>query len=122
VVFRRFGVPFWAAADGSGNSGPVPGGTVNDYPTSPGPTPDAVLTLRVSPETSADVFLMSMSGAFEPKPLIVTPAYDGGAPLSPDGRWLVYQSDTSGQPEIYVRRYPALDRQWQVSEGGGVQP
>ena len=64
---------------------------------------------------------MSISGAFEPKPLVVTPAYDGGPQLSPDGRWLLYQSDMSGQPEIYVRRYPALDRQWQVSEGGGVQ-
>ena len=64
---------------------------------------------------------MSMSGAFEPKPLIVTPAYEGGAQLSPDGRWLLYQSDASGRPEIYVRRYPALDRQWQVSDGGGMQ-
>ena len=27
----------------------------------------------------------------------------------------------SGRAEIYVRPYPALDRQWQVSEGGGVQ-
>ena len=33
---------------------------------------------------------------------------------------MVYQSNESGQPEIYVRRYPALDRAWQVSEGGGV--
>ena len=64
---------------------------------------------------------MSMSGAYEPKPLVVTPAYDGGAQLSPDGRWLLYQTNVSGQAEIYVRRYPALDRQWQVSEGGGVQ-
>ena len=63
-----------------------------------------MITLRISPETSGDVFLMSMSGAFEPKPLIVTPAYDGGAQLSPDGRWLLYQSDASGRPEIYVRR------------------
>ena len=64
---------------------------------------------------------MSISGAFEPKPLIVTPAYEGGAQLSPDGRWLLYQSDASGRPEIYVRRYPGLDRQWQVSDGGGIQ-
>ena len=34
---------------------------------------------------------------------------------------MVYQSNESGQPEIYVRRYPALDRAWPVSEGGGVQ-
>jgi Tol biopolymer transport system component len=43
------------------------------------------------------------------------------AQLSPDGRFLLYQSNASGQAEIYVRRYPALDRQWQVSEGGGIQ-
>jgi Tol biopolymer transport system component len=122
VVFRRFGVPYWAAADGSGESGPVPNATINDIPSSPGPDPDSVITLRLSPETSGDVFLMSLSGAFEPKPLIVTSAYEGGAHLSPDGHWLLYQSDASGRAEIYVRRYPALDRQWQVSEGGGVQP
>jgi hypothetical protein len=114
-------VPFWAAADGSGEAGPVPGATVNDFPSSPGPDPDSVIVLRIRPETSGDVFLMSISGAFEPKPLIVTPAYDGGAQLSPDRRWLLYQSNASGQAEIYVRRYPALDRPWQVSEGGGVQ-
>jgi hypothetical protein len=34
----------------------------------------------------------------------------------------VYQSNATGQPEIYVRRYPALDRAWQASDGGGVQP
>ena len=102
-------------------SGPCPDATVNDFPSSPGPDPDSFITLRITPETSGDVFLMSMSGAFEPKPLIVTPAYEGGAQLSPDGRWLLYQSDASGRAEIYVRRYPALDRQWQVSDGGGVQ-
>jgi Tol biopolymer transport system component len=121
VVFRRFGSPFWAAADGSGNAGPMPNATINDYPSSPGPDPDSVLAVRIRPETSGDVFLMSISGAFSPKPLIVTPAYDGGAQLSPDGHWLLYQSDVSGRAEIYVRRYPALDRQWQVSESGGVQ-
>jgi serine/threonine-protein kinase len=121
VVFRRFGSPFWAATDGSGNTGPVPGATVNDYPTSPGPDPDSFIAVRIRPETSADAFLMSISGAFKPKPLIVTPAYEGGVQLSPDGRWLLYQSDASGRAEIYVRRYPALDRQWQASEGGGVQ-
>jgi len=120
VVFRRFNSPFWAASDGSGDAVPVPGVTGNDVPCSPGPDPDSVIVVRIRPETSGDVFLVSISGAFEPKPLIVTPAYEGGAQLSPDGHWLLYQSNTSGQPEIYVRRYPALDRQWQVSEGGGV--
>jgi len=121
VVFRRFSSPFWVAGDGSGITGPVAGGIVSDFPSSPGPDSDSFVALRVRPETSGDIFLMSISGAFEPKPLIVTPAYEGGAQLSPDGRWLLYQSDASGRPEIYVRRYPSLDRQWQVSDGGGIQ-
>jgi Tol biopolymer transport system component len=121
VVFRRFNSPFWVAADGSGDSGPMPGGTVNDFPSSPGPDPDSMFIVRIRPETSGDVFLLSMSGAFEAKPLIASPAYDGGPQLSPDRRWLLYQSNISGQAEIYVRRYPALDREWQASEGGGMQ-
>ena len=121
VVFRRFNVPYWAAADGSGKAGPVPAGLINDYPSSPGPDPDSIFDVRIQPETSGDIFLMSTSGKFQPKPLLVTPAYEGGPQLSPDGRWLLYQSNESGQPEIYLRRYPAMDRQWQVSEGGGLQ-
>jgi len=121
VVFRRFNVPFWTAADGSDKGGAVPAGQINDYPSSPGPDPDTILVGRIQPETLGDIFLLSISGKFQPKPLLVTPAYEGGPQLSPDRRWMLYQSSVSGQPEIYVRRYPAMDRQWQVSEGGGVQ-
>jgi eukaryotic-like serine/threonine-protein kinase len=121
VVFKRFYVPVWAAADGSGKTGFVPAGLVNDFPSSPGPDSDSILDVRVQSKTAGDIFLMSIRGRFPPKPLLVTSAYEGGAELSPDRRWILYQSNESGQPEIYVRRYPALDREWQVSEGGGVQ-
>jgi eukaryotic-like serine/threonine-protein kinase len=122
VVYRRFNWPFWVAADGSGNEGEVKGAVANDYPSAPGPDPDSIFVTRIQSKTAGDVFLMSTSGAFEPRPLLYTRAYEGGAQLSPDGRWLVYVSNESGASEIYVRRYPALDRQWQVSEGGGIQP
>jgi len=109
------------AADGSGKTALVPAGQVNDFPSAPGPDADSIIVVRVQSETSGDIFLLSISGRFPPKPLLMTPAYEGGAQLSPDRRWLLYQSNESGQPEIYVRRYPTLDREWQVSEGGGVQ-
>ncbi len=42
--------------------------------------------------------------------------------ISPDGRWLAYQSDESGQTEIYVRRFPDVDEgRWQTSRGGETQ-
>jgi hypothetical protein len=44
------------------------------------------------------------------------------ARLSPDGRWIAYVSNESGQEEVYVRRFPDLDRKWQVSRQGGTTP
>jgi hypothetical protein len=45
------------------------------------------------------------------------------AAVSPDGRWLAYQTDESGRDEIYVRPFPDVDAGlWQVSTGGGRQP
>jgi serine/threonine-protein kinase len=121
LVFRRFNAPFWAAADGSGGTGVVPGGDVNTSPGSAGPDPDSFIGVRQRPDMGGDLYLFSIEGAHPPKPLVATPAYEGSPHLSPDKRWLVYQSNASGQPEIYVRRYPELDRAWPVSEGGGVQ-
>ena len=43
-------------------------------------------TARIRPKTAGDIMLLSRSGKFEPKPLVATPTYEGGAQLSPDGR------------------------------------
>jgi hypothetical protein len=52
-----------------------------------------------------------------------TPAVELDAELSPDGRWLAYQSDESGRVEIFVRRYPEIDAgRWQASTEGGTRP
>jgi hypothetical protein len=42
--------------------------------------------------------------------------------MSPDGRWLVYQSDASGQLQIYVRAYAGSGPGEIVSSGGGTEP
>ena len=42
--------------------------------------------------------------------------------ISPDGRWVAYLSNESGQFEIYVRPFPPSAGQWQVSSAGGIQP
>jgi len=43
--------------------------------------------------------------------------------LSPDGRWLAYQSDESGREEIYVRPFPNIDDDKRpVSDNGGEEP
>ena len=55
-------------------------------------------------------------------PLLETRFDEGGGALSPDGRWLAYESNSSGRNEVYVRPFPNVgDGQWQISTGGGVQ-
>ena len=41
------------------------------------------------------------------------------AEISPDGRWLAYESDEPGQRAVYVRPFPNVNEgRWQVSSGG----
>ena len=122
IVFKRFNLPYWMATDGSGREGPVKGGVANDFLSGAGPDPDSFLSARISPANAADIVLLSISGKFPPKVLIDTPAYEGGAQLSKDGRWILYVTSESGQLETVVRRYPLLERKWPVSPGLGVQP
>jgi DNA-binding winged helix-turn-helix (wHTH) protein/Tol biopolymer transport system component len=42
--------------------------------------------------------------------------------LSPNGRWLAYEADQAGRPDILVRAFPDGTRTWQVSTGGGIEP
>ena len=43
--------------------------------------------------------------------------------VSPDGRYLAYQSGESGRSEIWVSEYPPKSsRRWRVSTGGGTLP
>ena len=42
--------------------------------------------------------------------------------VSPDGRWVVYESDEEGRTEIFVRAFPEPGEKWKVSENGGLRP
>ena len=55
-------------------------------------------------------------------PIVATPAGELSTDISPDGRWLAYTSDVSGQNEVYVRSLNDAGDQVQVSQSGGVDP
>jgi Tol biopolymer transport system component len=54
-------------------------------------------------------------------PLLTGPFMEQGAALSPDGKWLAYTSNESGQDEIFVRPFPNTNTgRWQISTRGGA--
>ena len=60
--------------------------------------------------------------ASEPVMFLGSSADEQMAKLSPNGRFLAYESDESGRYEIYVRSFPGGDGKWPVSVDGGRWP
>lgn len=59
-------------------------------------------------------------GAFVP--VVKTRANEINGRLSPDGKWLAYESDDGGRTEIYATNFPEATARWQVSTEGGRTP
>ncbi len=55
-------------------------------------------------------------------PFLATPLNEDAPNLSPDGRFLAYCSDQSGEDQVYVRPFPSGEGQWLVSTNSGCQP
>ena len=115
-------IAFWGKIDESGQAGlfcrsvgaggsvkklagkPVTGAFLHPYSWS-----QSLLACTVlDPNTREDIWMLDMDGAQEPKPVICSEHKEYNPALSPDGRWLAYVSDESGQLQIYVRSYPDL--------------
>jgi hypothetical protein len=57
-----------------------------------------------------------------PTPFKPSPGNQTNGQISPDGKWVAYASDESGNSEIYVTTFPGAAGKWQVSSGGGTEP
>jgi serine/threonine-protein kinase len=107
------------AADGAGGAELVAADTViTNFPTDFSSDGTALLySVFVN-----DIGIQPLAPGAEAR-IFSTPANEYNPTVSPDGRWLAYQSDESGRFEIYVRPFPALDAgKWQVSTNGGTRP
>jgi serine/threonine-protein kinase len=72
-------------------------------------------------DTGYDIWAVPIDGSKAPRPLLQTPTNENNPDVSKDGRWIAYQSNESGQYEIYVQPFPGLSGKWQVSKSGGNQ-
>ena len=66
--------------------------------------------------------MLPTSGDGKPIPVVRTPFNELWPTFSPDGRFIVYQSNESGRAEIYVQTFPNAAGKWQVSTAGGIDP
>ena len=81
---------------------------------------ELVFARQGSGSDGAELMIVSLTGAGEPKVLLQRAR---NADLSPDGRYIAYQSDESGQFEVYVRSFPNVEGYFtKVSGDGGIQP
>lgn len=92
-------------------------------------SPNAQIPTSCSPDgkllafsESGDIWILPLDNERKPWPFIQSPAIEGNAVFSPDGRWVAYNSNESGKFEVYVVPFPRRDGKWQVSNGGGFAP
>ena len=122
VVFRTLAGLWLIDPNGGRQPQPIPGTSITDLPTSVSPDGHTLAFIRQAGETGGDLYTMSLDGTTKPRLLVGTRGYDGGGQFSPDGRWMAYVSNESGQFEVYVHPYPGPERKLQVSTQGGTHP
>jgi len=128
VAFESEGVFVWKASDNTGSLEQLDGNleegsdTPNLYFFSLEGT-ELVFREQDHPDTLDNIGMISIEEGSEPEWLLRSEFNERNAELSPNGRWMAYESNESGQAEIYVRPFPNVeDGRWQISNAGGGDP
>jgi serine/threonine-protein kinase len=113
---------FSQPADGTRPAQRVTEGPSQHFPTSVTPDGTRVIFFEIA-NRGIDVAAAPLDGRHRHQSLLETSFVERNAEVSPDGKWLAYQSDESGQTEVYVRPFPDVERgRWNVSAGPGTRP
>ena len=114
---------FRKAVDGTGTTEALTQNLTGGMPQFAGQDGRSVVFRRMT-STGFDLYVLPLDPRGEPRALLANPRYhEFNAVLSPDGRWLAYESDESARLEIYVRPFPNTDGgRWQISSDGGRWP
>jgi len=120
---------WWIRADGAGDAQRLAESKSVQYGRSWRPDGKVLAFREQNPRTTWDILTLPIEGnetsgwkPGQPKPFVNSAFSEDGPAFSPDGRWLAYQSNESGNNEVYVRPFPGPGGKWQVSTGGGDFP
>jgi Tol biopolymer transport system component len=120
---------WWMRADGGGDNQRLVESKNTQGGGSWRPDGKVLAFQQYNPDTGYDIMTVPIEGdqrsgwkPGEPKPF-VNSVYDERLPaFSPDGRWIAYQSNETGNYEAYVRPFPGPGGKLQISTGGGLAP
>jgi serine/threonine-protein kinase len=108
------------AADGTGAVERLTESPITLRPTSITPDGTRLILSADLDQHHQNLMLLTLKGAHTMTPLRVSPFTERQGEVSPDGRWLAYESNETGQFEVYVRPFPDVEAgKVQVSTGGG---
>ncbi len=79
-----------------------------------------VLFISRNPKRSVDLWALAVDGR-KSFPVAQSTFDEEFGQFSPDGHWIVYQSNESGRAEIYVQSFPEAGNKSPVSTNGGTQ-
>ena len=114
---------WWKAANETGPAERLTTSANNQWPTSVSSDGKQVVLTELTPTMSRDLMLLTLDGSHRVTPLLQTPFDEQRGTISPDGHWLAYESNSSGQFEIWVRPFPNTSAaQYQISTSGGTRP
>lgn len=82
----------------------------------------AIILTEVQADGRGDIIVTRVRGDNEPVAYLRTPFHESGGVLSPDGRWMAYESDESGTSDVYVDRFPTPGTRARLTLGGGSEP
>jgi serine/threonine-protein kinase len=113
---------FWKPADGSRAEERLTTGELRHNAASWSPDGQTLAYSEEHPDTGLDLWILQIQGDRKPRAFLQTRFNETLPSFSPDGRWLAYVSDESGQNEVYVQPFPGPDGKWQISIEGGQEP
>jgi eukaryotic-like serine/threonine-protein kinase len=131
TILFSFGAPFnifRVGADGAAAEERVTQSPENQYISDWSHDGRFILFGQVAGDTGSDIWSLEIAPDGKPSPgaspraYIRAPFNQREARFSPDDRWVAYESDDSGQAEVYVQGFPDARERLHVSTGGGRFP
>jgi eukaryotic-like serine/threonine-protein kinase len=117
-MFNLFTMP----ADGSGTPERLTTNEDIKWPGSWSPDGRILAFVEQSPLAGTWIETVRLEGDRKPQPFSQALTSKVGGVISPDGRWIAYESTESGRAEAYVQPFPNPGGKWQISTDGGTEP